>query len=190
MRTRPGKRIVWWSILLMGVVLAPMPSRAGTAPDALAPLIDAISQRLSIADQVAQSKWGTHAAVEDVKREQAVLNAVSAQASRFKLDPDGVKSFFSAQIEANKIVQYGLLWQWVEAGKAPSGASPDLKNIRIQLDQLQDVLLENLAGFGSYRSDARCNQWVASAIAQAPLDDLHRWALVRATGGLCAVKPE
>ncbi|RCS21399.1 chorismate mutase [Phyllobacterium salinisoli] len=185
MRTRPSRRILW-SIFLMGTFLSPTPLRAEAAPDALAPLIDAIAQRLAIADQVALSKWDSHVPVEDPKREQAVLAAVSHQAPRFWLEPDRAQRFFSAQIEANKLVQYGRLWQWVQAGKAPSGPRPDLKEIRSQLDQLQGVLLERIAGFDPYRTDAQCDRWVTSTIAHAAVDDLHRWALVRATGGLCA----
>ncbi|PRD41914.1 chorismate mutase [Phyllobacterium phragmitis] len=188
MRTLRVKRFLW-AILLIGLFLSPMSIRAEAAPDALTPLIDAIAQRIAIADQVALSKWASHAPVEDLKREQAVLTAVPAQASRFRLEPDPTQRFFSAQIEANKLVQYGLLWQWVQTGKAPSGSHPDLHEIRAQLDRLQNTLLERLAAFDPYRRDARCNQWVASTIADAAADDLHRWALVRATGALCA-KPE
>ena len=88
-------------------------------PSALEPLLQAISERLTIADQVALSKWDSGKAVEDPPREQQVITAAQARAAEFKLNPEDVQRLFRAQIEANKRVQNALLAQWHAAGKAP-----------------------------------------------------------------------
>lgn len=156
------------------------------APAALGPLLGSIEQRLNIADQVALSKWDTKKAVEDRAREREVIAGAVLLAPQYKLEPALVEQFFAAQIEANKLVQYGHLTDWRQAGKAPDTPRPDLvKTIRPQLDALQKDLLEQLAAFAPHRDNADCPQWVATAVGSTERDDLHRLALVRATGELC-----
>ena len=162
---------------------------AGTQPDSvvrvLSPLVDTIYVRISLADRIALSKWDTRLPIDDEQREQTVLKSAAAQAHENHLDPLRARRFFSDQIEANKLVQYGLLWKWSQNGQAPAGSHPDLIAIRYELDRLQKILLEQLSKFEAYRKDNRCRQWVSSAVANRTQDELHQWALVRATGGLC-----
>ena len=89
-----------------GIALA-----AEQKPSPLEPLLQAISERLTIADQVALSKWDSGKAVEDPPREQQVISAAQARAAEFKLNPDDVQRLFRTQIEANKRVQNALLEQ-------------------------------------------------------------------------------
>lgn len=188
--------ISWTVVLLLGaLVLLPVAFRSAgqssdTQPDpvvpALSSLIDTISVRLSLADRVALSKWETKIPVEDMQREQAVLVLATTQAREHQLDPLRAQRFFAAQIEANKLIQYGLLWKWSQTEQPPPGTRPDLINeIRPQLDRLQKILLEQLSRFEAYRKDSRCQQWVSAAVINRSQDELHQWALVRATGGLC-----
>lgn len=161
-------------------------------PAELSPLLLSIEQRLNIADQVALSKWDSKRAIEDRAREREVIAGAVLLAPEHKLGPGVVEQFFAAQIEANKLVQYGHLADWRLAGKAPDTARPDLiGQIRPQLDELQKTLMAQLADFIPYRTDVNCPQWLAQAAAQGQRDDLHRLALVRATGELCTstVKP-
>ena len=159
------------------------------APPTLEPLLNSIAERLAIADQVALSKWDSKKPVEDKKREQEVLASVIAQAPSYKLDPASAEQFFSAQIEANKLVQYTHLSDWQFQGKAPEDPRPDLvKQIRPQLDQLQKRLLEQLADFTPQRTDPQCPQWLAEAV-HAPLNDpMRQLAMIRATAELCMYK--
>lgn len=170
------------SLYLSGAMAAP----ASSAPAELPALLGSIEQRLNIADQVALSKWDSHKAVEDRAREREVIAGAVIKATQYKLEPAFVEQFFAAQIEANKLVQYGLLNDWRVAGQAPDSPWPDLVGqIRPQLDKLQTTLMEQLAAFAPYRSTADCPQWIAQAINQGARDDLHRLALIRATGELC-----
>ena len=159
---------------------------ATEAPAALAPLLGSIGERLVIADQVALSKWDSKKPVEDKKREQEVIASVVAQAPSYKLAPAAAEQFFSAQIEANKLVQYTHLSDWQFQGKAPDDPRPDLvKQIRPQLDQLQKHLLQQLADFTPQRTDPQCPQWLAEAVHEPLNDPLRQVAMIRATAELC-----
>lgn len=159
------------------------------APPALEPLLNSIAERLEIADQVALSKWDSKKPVEDRKREQEVIASVVAQAPTYKLDPTAAEQFFSAQIEANKLVQYTHLSDWQFQGKAPDDPRPDLvKQIRPQLDQLQKRLLQQLADFTPHRTDPQCPQWLAEAVHEPLNDPLRQLAMIRATAQLCVYK--
>ncbi|MBV4480108.1 chorismate mutase [Pseudomonas khavaziana] len=162
---------------------------ATAAPPTLEPLLNSIAERLEIADQVALSKWDNHKPVEDKKREQEVIASVVAQAPGYKLEPVAAEQFFSAQIEANKLVQYAHLSDWQFQGKAPDDPRPDLvKQIRPQLDQLQKRLLEQLAAFTPQRTDQQCPQWLAEAVHEPLNDPLRQLAMIRATAELCIYK--
>ncbi len=163
---------------------------ASAAPPSLAPLLDSIAERLAIADQVALSKWDSHKAVEDRPREQAVIASVRAQAASYNVTPDTAEQFFSAQIEANKLVQYTRLSDWQFKGKAPDTPRPDLVGkIRPQLDQLQKRLLQQLSDFSPERSNAQCPQWLASAVREQGHEPLTQIAMTRATAELCTYTP-
>ncbi len=159
-------------------------------PTTLAPLLTSIAERLAIADQVALSKWDSHKAVEDRPREQAVIASVKAQAPDYKVPPEAAEQFFSAQIEANKLVQYARLSDWQFQGKAPDTPRPDLVGkIRPQLDQLQKRMLQQLADFSPERTNPQCPQWLALAVHEPRYEPLIQIAMTRATAELCIYKP-
>ncbi|WP_434572948.1 chorismate mutase [Pseudomonas sp. Z3-6] len=174
-------------LALSAALLATTAEAASTrAPDDLTPLLNAIGERLAIADQVALSKWDSGKPVEDRQREREVIAAAVAQAPAYKLSGETVEAFFAAQIEANKMVQYINLSDWALDGKAPDLPRPDLVGeIRPQLDRLQKRLLQQLADFAPYRTDPHCPQWLAQATHHNKQHPVHRLALIRATGGLC-----
>lgn len=166
---------------------APAPT---PAPAALAPLLSTIQERLVIADKVALSKWDSGKPVEDRQREREVIADALAEAPYYKLSNEAVEQFFSAQIEANKLVQYAHLSDWHAQGKAPNDPRPDLVGlIRPQLDLLQTRLLQQLADFTPYRNDPHCPSWLAKANKAATQVPLRELALVRATAELCGVHP-
>jgi chorismate mutase len=140
-------------------------ARAQSATDQLQALVDASASRLDIAEQVALAKWDVHGAVEDTLREaQVIAGAVRDGVSR-GLDGTAVASFFRAQIEANKLVQYALLAQWHRNGGAPAHASVDLAtDIRPRLDQLQLTLVSELANTASLRASEACPVALTKAV--------------------------
>jgi chorismate mutase len=100
---------------LLGLVAAAAHAAPSPAPDALQPLLATINERLNIADQVALTKWDSGKPIQDTAREAQVIANARKQAVQQKLDPDEAAELIAAQIEANKLVQYGLL-----AGKPPA----------------------------------------------------------------------
>ncbi|MHC8319830.1 chorismate mutase [Pseudomonas sp. GB2N2] len=157
-------------------------------PDSLQPLVATMNERLNIGDLVALTKWDSRKLIQDSAREAQVIGNARKEAASRKLDPEEFADFIAAQIEASKLVQYGLLAQWQAAGKAPDVPRPDLnRDIRPQLDALQGRLLQYYADFAPYRKDPNCAQWLAKTRSAQIKDGLHGQALIRATGDLCVV---
>ena len=167
-------------------------AHAQSAIDQLQPLVETSARRLVIAEQVALAKWDSGAAVEDAIREaEVVKGAVKAGESR-GLDHGSVSNFFRAQIEANKIVQYSLLADWHRAGRAPAHAPINLaRTVRPELDQLQTVLIAELAETVAIRARATCHTNIAKAVGKYVLAhkrDSHTFptiALNRALAAAC-----
>lgn len=156
-------------------------------PATLEPLLQAISERLTIADQVALSKWDTGQAVEDPPRELQVITNAQARAPEFSLHPEDVQRLFRAQIEANKRVQNSLHAQWRADGRAPDTARQSLtKDIRPRLDRLQTELLKAYADFQPLRESPDCASTLNAGLKHHLSDPIHDQALVLATADLCA----
>ncbi|MCD5995903.1 chorismate mutase [Pseudomonas sp. CDFA 602] len=161
----------------------------GQTSASVEPLLQAISERLTIADQVALSKWDSGKAVEDPPREQQVITAAQARAAEFNLNPDDIQRLFRAQIEANKYVQNALLAQWHAAGKAPDTTRKSLTDdIRPALDRLQTQLLKAYADFQPIRTTNQCRILLDAGLKQHLKDPIHDQALVLATADLCPAK--
>lgn len=156
------------------------------APAALRPLIEAVGQRAEIANDVALSKWYSGKPVQDSEREQQMILNAENQASRFGLTKEDVRAFMTAQMEANKMVQYARIAQWHEHGQVP--ARPDasvLQGIRARLDTLQPVMMQQFAAFMPWRQDNACPDWVQAEIHRHTSDPVIVTAMQRATGDLC-----
>jgi len=99
------------------------------------PLVEMSVWRLAIAEQAALAKWDSRTPVEDASREEHVVVSATKAGQVRGLDPTSMSNFLSAQIKANKLVQYSLFADWRRVGKAPDHAPVDLAGtIRPQLD--------------------------------------------------------
>lgn len=157
--------------------------------DELDQLVNLATQRLHTADTVAAAKWGTGGPIADPAREKVVLDAASAEGAQRGLDPRESTSVFQDQIEANKVVQYGLFSHWsAEPGRA-STAAPDLGQVRLELDRITGELLDTLATTQTTRQSADCAAALRRAVDDAErdqhLDALHRRGLDRAVRSVC-----
>jgi len=142
-------------------------SYAQNAVDRLQPLVETTAHRLMIGEQVALAKWDSGKAVEDAPREAHVIQDAVKDGVAKGLDDASVSSFFNAQIEANKFVQYALLAAWSRAGKAPEHAPVDLvKNIRPQLDEVQKSLIAELVDTVEIRKSKTCRADIARAVGK------------------------
>lgn len=133
------------SCLLLACTLAGCASSSrpsGTA-ERLAGLM---TDRLSLAREVARDKQRTGAPVHDPARETAILADLSARAADHGLARGDVEAFFAAQIAASRQVQTELLARWSAGEPLPTGTPLDLKTeLRPRLDALTGPLLDTLA---------------------------------------------
>jgi len=110
-------------------------------------LLELIDQRLSIAPQVAKSKWNSGAPVDDLKRESTMLNEEITQTKligKEKCDLTLVKAFFQDQFDAGKIIQKNLLISWRNTYPAKyqfADAANLRRDIRPRLDKLTPELI-------------------------------------------------
>lgn len=177
---------------LLALVSHSVAAAQAPAPlDSLRPLLTTLNERLNIGDLVALTKWDSGKPIQDSPREAQVIASARTLASEHKLDPEDVAQLIAAQMEANKLVQYGLLAQWQAAGAAPDTPRPDLaKQIRPRLDELQTRLLRQYANFAPHRREPNCQALLAKARQDLTHDALHELALTRATGELCIRAPK
>lgn len=178
--------------LMAGLMAGCASSTSDTAaPRELQSLIEVVTQRLNIANDVALSKFYSGKPVQDSERERQVIANVESQAATYRLDTGDVRAFMTAQIEANKVVQYGRIAQWRETGRAPAQpAASQMAGIRTQLDTLQPQMMKNLAAFVPHRNDSACSSWLLAEIQRQTTDPVMLKALEQATDGLCKAQPK
>src|ERR1700675_1398834 len=75
-------------------------------------LLRLIQERLDVAPEVARTKWNTKAPIEDLPREQQIIDRVAKKATEYGLEPQVAETFFTGQIEASKVVQNALHAEW------------------------------------------------------------------------------
>ena len=96
---------------------------------------------------------------------------------------------FTDQIEANKAVQYALYSRWSNHPDQAPAVRPDLERLRLILDRITDVLLNQLKVTRDLRADRACAGQLASArqhVEQARgLGQIREDALRRALASLC-----
>ena len=143
-------------------------------PAALAALADAIDARLASMHAVAAAKWSARAAVLDPAREQAVLDSLAAQGALLGFEPQGVRAFFSAQVDIARSLQERDFAAWRQAGACALCASaPKLADLRQRLDTIGKAELAALyVVLPREASPAEMQQLhtrIASVCAQHPL---------------------
>jgi chorismate mutase len=139
-----------WSVgaLLIAALIAGCATGSFTATDTAAVdrLLGLIKERLDVAPDVARTKWNTKAPIEDLPREQQIIDGVSRRAPEYGLDPPLAASVFRAQIEASKMVQNALHAEWTAKAQPPFSTVADLgKDIRPVLDRLTPEMMRALA---------------------------------------------
>lgn len=177
-----------WLMLLISPLICACTSTAihQPPPAELRSLIETIGQRLDIANDVAQSKFYSGKPVQDTDRERQVIANAESQATTYRLDKDDIHRFMTAQIEANKMVQYARIAQWHEDIQPPERPTASLTTgIRTRLDTLQPMLMEKYAAFLPYRKDKACHGWVQAEIERQTTDPVLVTALQRAAEDLC-----
>jgi chorismate mutase len=155
----------------------------------LEPLINLLAQRLKTADSVSTAKYGTPSPVDDPAREKTELDSAAAMATKRGLDPDATRKIFSDQIQANKVVQYGLYSRWTALPNEIPKTKADLTKLRTQLDTITNDLIRDLAATKTTRSASGCKAHLQSterSVSRANhFDALHVEAFNRALISVC-----
>lgn len=164
--------------------------RADGDDTALTNLVSLASQRLALAEPVAQWKWFNHQPITDTPREAALLASVQKRAAAANVDPEFARAFFEDQIEASKEVQNALFATW-HASQPPAGPAPDLAtSTRPQLDRLTGQLIAGLARVQPLRAAPDCPTRLAGAIANwktlTRYDSTRSAALTHALAHVCS----
>lgn len=143
-----------WRLLLVSILLATShaaaneprtPGKPTAAPLMAAPLMAAplINARLSHMKDVAAYKWINQIPIEDLSREQDVIDAAQKSGLQSGLTLDSSRSFFAVQIDAAKEIQHYWFAKWHLVG-APQ-TSPDLvKEVRPKLIELGNKIIAAL----------------------------------------------
>jgi chorismate mutase len=180
-------------VLAISFPLSAQTSSAENPSERLQPLVKASAERIDLAREVALAKWDSGAAVEDLVREQQVIQAVVKAAPQRGLDESFVTNFFRGQIEANKTVQYVLLADWHRVGRAPVHSPINLgATVRPQLDALETEILDNLKNVSDIRESPNCQAALATAMGvylkrqKDRTDNLDAIALDRSMASFCA----
>ena len=166
---------------------------AQTGKDRLRPLVATSARRLAIAERVALAKWDSRVKVVDEAREAQVIHSAVQYGTSKGLDERLVANVFTAQIEANKVVQYSLLADWHRNGRAPAHKPVNLAAIRLELDRLQTDLIEELADLRPLGERATCETDIATAVGRYLAHERHHSALQqialdRALAAICALE--
>tara|TARA_B100000530_G_scaffold276828_1_gene189866 strand:+ start:749 stop:1321 length:573 start_codon:yes stop_codon:yes gene_type:complete len=102
-----------------------------------------IDERLSHMEDVALHKVENKIAIEDLEREQFVIESAVKSATELGLFGLSVESFFETQISVAKAIQYRYHADWQST--PPQSTAPDLEVIRLKLSDLGDSILSKLA---------------------------------------------
>ncbi len=164
------------------------PAQADEGAD-LGALVDAAAQRLLVADPVAASKWLSGGPITDPPRVRQVLADVGAAAQSAGLPTDYVTEVFADQIDATEAIQYGRFSGWkLDPATAPT-AAPDLTSSRALIDQMNRVMVAEIARDWPVLTGPMCAAALVSAkdaVAQRrSLEPLYRQALDSATRSYC-----
>lgn len=120
--------------------------RAAPGAISLEPLIRLMSDRLALMPDVARQKWNTRTAIEDIAREQQIIDGLKREAEALGVPATWAERFFRAQIEAAKVIQREHFARWEREGQGVFADAPDLATVtRPRLDALTPRLLRELA---------------------------------------------
>jgi chorismate mutase-like protein len=107
-------------------------------------LLRLMAKRLALMHDVARWKWNAGKPVADPQRERELLQRVVERGRGKGFDPDLVRSFFTAQIEAARLVQQADFDRWKANKQKPFADTRSLAVLRRRIDQLNRELLDAL----------------------------------------------
>lgn len=119
-------------------------SSAGQQADAQLSLFLAIDERLAYMQDVALYKAQNRLPIEDLTREEIVINDARALATEHGLNADSMEGFFRAQMNAAKAIQYRHRAELLN-GQSPLQPVDLESEIRPALDRLGNQIVRQFA---------------------------------------------
>ena len=114
-------------------------------------LLRLMQQRLTLMHDVARWKWNAGQPITDPERERELLQSVVERGRGKGLDPDLVRAFFAAQMEAARLVQQADFERWKAKQQKPF-ADKSLAVLRQRIDDLNRELIDALAEVSAWLS--------------------------------------
>ncbi|WP_051329040.1 gamma subclass chorismate mutase AroQ [Geminicoccus roseus] len=142
----PPRASLRTAIIALAVLASLLPA-AGRAEAPVEALREAMVLRLEAMPDVARHKWNNGSPVEDLPREQVVIEAAVREGEGLGLADSVVRPAVAAQIEAAKAVQAALIVRWTAEESGPFAGVPDLASVlRPQVQEATSAFLRALAG--------------------------------------------
>uniref|UniRef100_A0A8D9ERC7 chorismate mutase n=2 Tax=Cacopsylla melanoneura TaxID=428564 RepID=A0A8D9ERC7_9HEMI len=157
---------------------------ADPAPSKLGEIIVLIRGRLDLARDVAFTKLKTCKLIEDSVREAEILANATTEGTKQGLTKDQVSTFYKAQMEANKLIQYNVVA--LDKTLKDYKIKNDLIGIRKQLNELDAKILPLIkpcvTELSSSKSTDICLETVSKvvSITDPKTPDYYKAAVVRA----------
>jgi chorismate mutase len=139
---------------IVGLLLALAATGCRSADEPAAPrrdvttldrLLHLMEKRLALMHEVARWKWNAGQPIADLKREREVLRSAVERGRVKELDPDLVRSFFAAQLEAARLVQQSDFERWNAIKQEPFADTTTLAVLRQRIDEVNRELIDALA---------------------------------------------
>ena len=108
-------------------------------------LLRLMGQRLALMHEVARWKWHAREPITDPQRERELLQSLVERGRGKGLDPDLVRHFFAAQMEAARLVQQADFDRWKANEQEPFADTTSLAVLRRRIDDLNRELIDALA---------------------------------------------
>jgi chorismate mutase-like protein len=108
-------------------------------------LLRLMGQRLALMHEVARWKWNAGQPITDAERERELLQSVVERGRGKGLGPDRVRPFFTAQMEAARLVQQADFERWQANKQGPFADTTSLAVLRQRIDDLNRELIDALA---------------------------------------------
>jgi chorismate mutase len=132
--------------------------------------------------EVARWKWNQQRPIADPARERELLAGLAECGKEHRLDPKLVRSFFTAQIEAAKLIQQTEFDRWKAEKRERVRSDIDLPTLRRRIDRLNAELLVALAEAAPSLSQPRIQKSLArraeEVLSGAGIDQAVRQAAV------------
>ncbi|KAL1463792.1 hypothetical protein WDU94_015504 [Cyamophila willieti] len=165
--------------LLLAILLQSVHSEPASKLDEI---FTHLRARLDLASDIALIKLKTCKLIEDQTREGEILAKATSEGTKQGLTKEQVETFYKAQMEANKMIQYNV----IALNKTLSSASPknNLAQIRTQINELDAKILllikPAVTELQSSNSSQVCLEAVAKVVAGDPQKaDYYKVAVVR-----------